>query len=136
MYEVPLSISFLGFGMGTMLPTFHMYGVMLVLRAVFNMLVRNASRRRSMYFRCPRFSLSGPCELLFLLCCIVVSVMLYPRMFCVVLSMDMLFLCCVSDSVCEHGYLVAGPGFWCTSPESRRRCLGREEYEGGCGIVE
>ena len=29
----------------------------------------------------------------------------------------------------EHGYLVAGPGFWCTSPESRRRCLGREESE-------
>ena len=36
----------------------------------------------------------------------------------------------------EHGYLVAGPGFCCTPPESRRRCLGREESEGRCGIVE
>ena len=39
---MPLSISFLGFGMGTMLADFHMCGIMLVLRAVFNMLVRNA----------------------------------------------------------------------------------------------
>ena len=43
LYEV----SFLGFGMGTMLANyFHMCGIMLVLRAVFNMLVRNASPRR------------------------------------------------------------------------------------------
>ena len=27
----------------------------------------------------------------------------------------------------EHGYLVGGPGFWCTSPVGRRRCLGLEE---------
>ena len=40
---------------------------MLVLRAVFNMLVRNASPRGPMCFRCLMFSLSGPCELLFLL---------------------------------------------------------------------
>ena len=38
-YEVPLSMSLLGFGMGTMLANFHMCGIMLVLRAVFNMLV-------------------------------------------------------------------------------------------------
>ena len=42
LYEVPLSMSLLGFGMGTMLANFHMFGIMLVLRAVFNMLVRNA----------------------------------------------------------------------------------------------
>ena len=47
LYEVPLSISLLGFGMGTMLANFHMCGIMLVLRAVFNMLVRIASRRGS-----------------------------------------------------------------------------------------
>ena len=41
MYEVPLSMSLLGFGMGSMLANFHMCGIMLVLRAVFNMLVRN-----------------------------------------------------------------------------------------------
>ena len=40
-YEVPLSVSLLGFGMRTMLANFHMCGIMLVLRAVFNMLVRN-----------------------------------------------------------------------------------------------
>ena len=48
LYEVPLSMSLLGFGMGTMLANFHMYGIMLVLRAVFNMLVRNASPRGPM----------------------------------------------------------------------------------------
>ena len=41
MYEVPLSMSLLGFGMGCMLANFHMCGIMLVLRAIFNMLVRN-----------------------------------------------------------------------------------------------
>ena len=69
-YEVPLSISLLGSWMGTMLANFHMYGIMLVLRAVFNMLVRNASPRGPMCFRCLMFNLSGPCDLLFLLCCI------------------------------------------------------------------
>ena len=55
-------MSLLGFGMGTMLANFHMCGIMLVLKAIFNMLVRNAS------FRCLMFNLSGPCELLVLLC--------------------------------------------------------------------
>ena len=36
--EVPLSMSLLGFG--TMLANFHICGIMLVLRAIFNMLVR------------------------------------------------------------------------------------------------
>ena len=97
LYEVPLSMSLLGFGMWTMLVNFHMYGIMLVLRAVFNMLVRNASPRWSMCFRYLMFNLSGPCQLLFLLCftaswtSVVVSVTLYP---CI-------FLCCsVNGSVC------------------------------------
>ena len=93
LYEVPLSMSLLGFGMGTMLANFHMCGIMLVLRAVFNMLVtvRNATPRGLMCFRCLMFNLSGPCELLFLLCFIaswtwvVVSVMLYPCILCFVL---------------------------------------------------
>ena len=68
MYEVTLSMSLLGFGMGTMSANFHMCGIMLVLRAVFNMLVRNASPRGPIRFRCLMFSLSEPCELLFLLC--------------------------------------------------------------------
>ena len=61
-------LSLLGFGMGTMLDNFHMCGIMLVLRALFNMLARNASPRGPMCFRCLMFNLSGPCELLFLLC--------------------------------------------------------------------
>ena len=72
---------------------------MFLLRAVLNILVRNANPRGPMYFRCLIFSLSGPCELLFLLCfiaswtCEVVSVILYPCMFCVALSMDLFVLC-------------------------------------------
>ena len=69
MCEVPLSMFLLGFGMGTMLANFHnMCGIMLVLRADFNMLMRNASPGGYVCFRCLMFSLSGPCELLFLLC--------------------------------------------------------------------
>ena len=76
-----------------------MGGIMLVLRAVFNMLVRNASPRVHMCFRCMMFSSSGPCELLFVLCFIapwirvVVSVMLYPCIVCVALLMDLFILC-------------------------------------------
>ena len=68
LYEVPFSMSLFGFGMGTMLANFHMYGIMLVLIAGFNMLVRNASPRRHMYYRCLMFSLPGHCEVLCLLC--------------------------------------------------------------------
>ena len=49
---------------------FHMCGIMLLLKAVLNMLVRNANPRGPMCFRCLMFNLSGPCELLFLLCVI------------------------------------------------------------------
>ena len=60
-------MSLLGFGMGTMLSNFHMYGIMLLLRAVLNTFVRNVSPRGPMCFRWMMFSLSVPCELLFLL---------------------------------------------------------------------
>ena len=50
LYEVPLSRSLLGFGMGTMLASFHMCGIVLVLRAVFNMVVRNARSKRAYVF--------------------------------------------------------------------------------------
>ena len=62
LYEMPLSMSVLGFWMENMLANFHNCGIMLVLRAVFNMLVRNASPRGPMGFRCLMFSLSGPCD--------------------------------------------------------------------------
>ena len=68
LYEVPLSVSLLGFGIGTMLANSHVRGIMFLLREVLNILVRNASPRGPMCFRCLIFSLSGPCELLFLLC--------------------------------------------------------------------
>ena len=47
-----------------------MCGIMLMLRAILNMLVRNASPRGPMCFGRLMLNLSGPCELLFLLCCI------------------------------------------------------------------
>ena len=50
-----------------MLANLHICGIMLLLRAVFNMLVRNGSPRGRMCFKCLMFSLSGPCELLFFL---------------------------------------------------------------------
>ena len=57
LYEVPLSMSLLDFGIETMLANFHMCGIMLVLRPVFNMLVGNASPGWPMCFRCLMFSL-------------------------------------------------------------------------------
>ena len=65
LYGVPLSMSFMCFEMGTMLVNFHMRGIMLLLRAVLSMLLRNASPRGPMCFTCLMFSLAGPCELLF-----------------------------------------------------------------------
>ena len=41
---------------------------MFLLRAVLNILVRNASPSGPMRFRCLIFRLSIPCELLFLVC--------------------------------------------------------------------
>ena len=43
LYEVPFSMSLLDLEMATKLANFHMCGIMLVFRAVFNMVVRNAS---------------------------------------------------------------------------------------------
>ena len=50
MYEVPLSMSLLGLGIGTMLANFHMCSIMLVLRTFFNMLARSASPGGPMCF--------------------------------------------------------------------------------------
>ena len=54
---------------------------MLLLRVVLYMLVRNASPRGTMCFRCLISSLSGHCELLFLF------------FYC--------FVCCLFDNACE-----------------------------------
>ena len=63
-YERPLSMSLLGFGMGTVLTNFHM----LVLRAVFNMLVGNASIREPICFRSLMFSFRTVSVVIFTLC--------------------------------------------------------------------
>ena len=47
LYEMPLSLSLLGFVIETRLANIHMCGIMLLLRAVLNMHVRNASPRGS-----------------------------------------------------------------------------------------
>ena len=60
MYEVPLPLSLFGFGMGTMLANFHVWYYVGVKS-------RNASPRGPICFMYLMFSLSGPCELLFLL---------------------------------------------------------------------
>ena len=96
---------FVDFEMETMLANFHMCGIMLVLRAVFNMLVRNASPIGPMCFRCMMFNFSGLCELLFftlfyclldLSCgeCDVISL-------CFSVSESVCHVCSVFDSVCE-----------------------------------
>ena len=74
-----------------------------MLRAVLNILVRNASPRGPMCFMCLIFSLSGPCELLSLWCfiaswtcgeCNVVSlyVLCYP------VNGSVCFVCCVFEN--------------------------------------
>ena len=63
-------MSLFGLGIGIMLANFHMWGIMFLLRAVVYMLVRKVSPRGPMCFRCLMLRLSGPTELLFLLCCI------------------------------------------------------------------
>ena len=81
---------------------------MFLLRAVLNILVRNASPRGPMCFRCLIFNLSGPCELLFLLCfyslldlrsseCDVVSLYVV----CCSVNVSVCCVCCVFDSVSE-----------------------------------
>ena len=106
LYEVPLSMSLLGFRMVTMLANFHRCGIKLVLEAVFNMPVRNASPREPMCFRCRMFNLSGPWEFLFLLCFIaswtrvVVRVMLCPCIFlCFSVNVSVCLVYCVFDCI-------------------------------------
>ena len=93
LYEVPLSL--LGFGMGTMLANFHMCGIMLVLRAVFNMRVQE-----------------GLC----VLCawCLICQVVIFTLFYCLLdlncgecYVISLYFVCCsvgvsvCGDSVCE-----------------------------------
>ena len=96
LYEVPLSMSLFGFGMGTILANFHMCGIMLVLRAVFNMLVRNASPRGSM---CCRF-------LMFKTLSVVIFTLFYCHFDPSCCECDVISLNCMCYSVNESVCLV------------------------------
>ena len=63
--DVPVSLS--GFSIGMMLASFHMCGMVLVLRARLNVLVRYVRPSGPMCLRCLMLMPSGPVELLFLL---------------------------------------------------------------------
>ena len=76
-------------------------------KSSFNMLLRNASPRGPMCFRCLMFNLSGPCELLFFtlfyclldLSCSECDVMSLYFLCCSV-NVSVCLVCCVSDSGC------------------------------------
>ena len=67
LYEVSLSMSLLGFGMEISQLPYVLYYV--GVKSSFQHAREECdSKRAYMYFRCLMFILSGPCELLFLLC--------------------------------------------------------------------
>ena len=68
MYEVPLSMCLLRFGMGTMLANFHMCGYYLGVQSNLQHAREECESKRVYVFSCLMFYLLGPCELLFLLC--------------------------------------------------------------------
>ena len=100
LYNVPMFMSLFGFGIGMMFASFHVWGMMLMLSDMLYMLVRYASPSGPMCLRRLMLTLSGPVELLFMLCfianwtCVVVSVMLVVCSLSVFLSMC-LFVSCV-----------------------------------------
>ena len=94
--------------------------IMLVLRTVFNILVKSASPRGSISFKCLMFSLSGSCELLVLL--LFYCLFDLRRGECDVVSLYVLgcsvnesvcFVCCVFDNVCELFCETIRNMFWC-----------------------
>ena len=70
LYEVPLSVSLLGFGIRdyvSQLPCVRYY---VFVKSSFKHTREECESKRAYVFRCLIFSLSGSCELLFLLCLI------------------------------------------------------------------
>ena len=67
LYEVPLSVSLLGFGIRTMLANFHVWGIMFFVKSRFKHTCEECESKRAYVFYVPHI-LSGPCELLFFLC--------------------------------------------------------------------
>ena len=72
---------------------------MFLLRAVLNILVRNASAREPMCFRCLIFNLSGPCELLFLFYSLGDLKSSECDVVCCSVNVSVCFVCCAFDSV-------------------------------------
>ena len=66
LYDGPAFGSLLGLGIGMIFASFHVCGIMFVLRILLYMLVRNVIAVGPRCFRCLMFMLSGPVELLFL----------------------------------------------------------------------
>ena len=88
-----------------MFASFHVCGMMLLFSDVLYMSVRYAS---PMCLRCRMLTLTGPVELLFLLCfiaactCVAVSVMLVVCSLSVFLSMCLFVLCLISHQTYSH----------------------------------
>ena len=105
LYEVPLSMSLLDFGILVSQLPYVWYYV-----GVKSSFQHARASRGHMWIRCLMFSLSGPCELLFLLCFIapwtrvVVSVMLYPCILWVALLIDLFVVCVACFTVFGCGF--------------------------------
>ena len=69
LYDVPMLMALLGLEPGMMLANFHTCGILLALSVALYMFVRYFSPSLPMCLRCFMLMLSGPVELLFLLCC-------------------------------------------------------------------
>ena len=72
LYPVSIFMFLFGFGIGMMFASFHVCGMMLLHSDVLYMLVSYACPSGPMCLRCLMLTLSGPVELLFLLCFIAV----------------------------------------------------------------
>ena len=70
LYEVPLSMSLLGFGMGDYVSQLPYVWYYVSVKSRFQHAREECNSKRTCVFRCLVCNLSGSCELLFLLCCI------------------------------------------------------------------
>ena len=91
--------SLFGFGMGIILASFHVCGMLFVLSAVLYMCVSSVSAEFPKCLRCFMFMLSGPVELLFLeltIACLVSSSVMFMCVLLkcfIYLSMSLFCLC-------------------------------------------
>ena len=103
LYEVPFFCVFVGFWDRDYLSQLPCVRYYVFVKSSFNILMKNASPRGHMCFTCLIFRLSGPCELLFLLCFIASILDLRSgecNVVCFVLPYQWICLFCVLR-VCE-----------------------------------